>query len=199
MKQKISLFILIFIVGCATHKPAVLGFLSSYELMKESPIAEGLFFYKDPSINIQKYKKVIVEPVLIFEEKPKLNKYEIDRLSTYFQDELKIAFSRGYVVSDSFFSKDVLYIRSVIKVWPSEPILNIHWSTTLPGIGIGGASMEMELVDGQTDKTILEFMKSEKGDRFKKIDGLSKWTHTKKVLKDWASEIKSIFDGFQGK
>ena len=173
--QKIFIFsIFIFVAGCATSRPVPLGFLSSYEMMRESPMVEGLFFYKDPSIHIRKYKRVIVEPVLVSGKDMTLNKYEVDHLSNYFQDELKKAFHRDYVVSDSFFSEDVLHVRSAIEVWPSEPILNIHWSTTLPGIGIGGASMEMEFVDGKTNRSILAFMASEKGDRFKKLDGLSK-------------------------
>lgn len=192
-------FCIIFCVGCVSSQPRPLGFLSSYELMRESPKVKGLFFSKDPSVKIKKYRQIIVDPVFVFGKNIDLDKYEEQYISDYFKDELQEAFYRSYAVSDDPELKDVVHIHAAVEVWPSEPILNIHFSTSLPAIGIGGASIEVEFFDAEIDQTILSFMASEKGDRFNKIDGFSRWAHTEKVLKKWANEIKSIFDEFQGK
>ncbi len=199
VKGLFLIFFVIFCVGCISSQPRPLGFLPSYELMRESPKVKGLFFSKDPSVKIKKYRQIIVEPVFVSGKNIDLDKYETQYIADYFKDELQEAFYRSYIVSDNLESKDVLYVRSAVEVWPSEPILNIHFSTSLPAIGIGGASIEVEFFDAEADQSILSFMASEKGDRFNKIDGFSRWAHTEKVLKKWANEIKSIVDGFQGK
>ncbi len=201
-KQKffiIVIFFLSFLSGCSSRRPAPLGFLNEYRFMKESPLIKGLFFFKDPGIDLAKYNKIIIEPVIISGKDIELNKYEKQHLSDFFQDELKIAFCRTYAVSDNFSGNGVLRVYSSIEVLASKPILNLHWSTTLPGFGIGGAAMEIEFVDSQKENSVLSFMAAQKGNRFKKIDGLTKWKHTERILKKWANEIKSVFDGFYEK
>jgi hypothetical protein len=57
------------------------------------------------------------------------------------------------------------------------------------GAGIGGADLEAEIRDSQTDDRLLAVLNSQKGNRAKYLKGLSKWGHTKEVLDGWAKML----------
>jgi len=187
-----------FCIGCATPKPPSLGFLQQYPWLKQSPSSKDLFVYKDPKIKLSRYSNIIVDPILVSGKEKKLDPYDENRLSKFFTNELKINFNQGYhVVEDPF--GPTLRVRGVVQVWESAPWLNVHWSSSLSGLGIGGASMEIEFVDALNGRSVICFSGSQKGDRFKKIDGLTDWTHTEKILSRWAKEMKDIFGEFHGR
>ena len=69
----------------------------------------------------------------------------------------KIRLSENFEIVDKP-GRGVLLFRSAITdILPNKVYLNIHWSTTLIGGGIGGASLEAELVDSVTKERILSF------------------------------------------
>lgn len=180
------------------HPPSSLGFLNDPGLLKKSPSYESLYFYKDPGIKLSRYARVIVEPIVVSGHNVRLDKYDEQHIAQYFTNELKIAFNRRYRVTDEP-GRATLRLRGVVQVWASEPMLNVHWSTALTGVGVGGASMEIELGDSMTGRPILLFASRRQGDRFKKIDGLTAWAHTENILHDWALQVVDTFDGFHGK
>jgi|GEM_PF-945951 len=187
------------VVGCASVHPSTsLGFLDDPQLLRKSSSYEDFYFYKDPGVKLSRYARFIVEPIIVSGRNVILDKYDEQHIAQYFTNEIKIAFNRQYRVTTQP-DRSTLRLRGVVQVWASEPLLNVHWSTALTGVGVGGASMEVEVVDSMSGKQVLAFFSQRKGNRFKKIDGLTTWTHTENILHDWACQIQDTFDGFHGK
>jgi hypothetical protein len=61
------------------------------------------------------------------------------------------------------------------------------------GIGLGGASMEAEVVDSLTGEQIGAVIESQKGKRLS-LKGLSKWGDAKAVMNGWAKRFKERLD-----
>ena len=60
---------------------------------------------------------------------------------------------------------------------------------SLLGAGIGGASMEAEVLDSMTDKQIGAVVESGKGGRIP-FTNLGKWTAAQKVIDSWANRFQ---------
>lgn len=68
----------------------------------------------------------------------------------------------------------------------TKPAMNILPHTKLTGLGIGGAHMEAELLDGATGQRLGAVMQGEKGSVLSVGAGFSKWGHAKEVMDRWA-------------
>lgn len=182
----------VFLTGCASKMELTqTGFLSNYDQLVQSETVEGMRFYRNEAINIQKaYSKIMVAPVEIRlspdADVKKFNEEEQAKLSTYFHDSLEEKLAKQFELTNEV-GPGVLLLRTAITdVMPNKVYLNLHWSTTLLGGGIGGASIEAELIDAQSNERVLAFIDAKKGKRLKYTKGLSKWGHTKEVLDKWA-------------
>ena len=88
----------------------------------------------------------------------------------------------------------MLFRTAITDILPNKVYLNLHWSTTLIGGGIGGASLEAELVDSLTGERMLAFVDARKGKKLNYTKGLTKWGHTKEVLGMWAKHMVKNLD-----
>ena len=70
----------------------------------------------------------------------------------------------------------------------SNPLLNFIPPTNLTGLGLGGASMEAELVDSVTGRQIAAVVQSQQGQKLS-LDGLSEWGDTKAIMDQWADSF----------
>jgi len=191
-------FVPIFIVvltGCA--KKAQLtksGFLGNYTDLREDEKFKGLYLYKAPDIDIsERYSAIIIDPVEFqFDTEDgtsPMKQEDQQKLSDYFLERLEEGLLENYAIVDVP-GDHVLRLRSAVTdVAANKIYLNLHWSTTLIGGGVGGASIEVELVDSLTHKRILSFIDARKGRRLNYTKGLTKWGHTKEVLGIWANII----------
>jgi hypothetical protein len=75
----------------------------------------------------------------------------------------------------------------------SSPVLNAIPQTKLVGTGLGGASMEGELLDSVTGEQIAAVVQSQVGKRLS-LEGLSKWGDAKAVIDDWAETFVERLD-----
>ncbi|VAW18232.1 hypothetical protein MNBD_BACTEROID05-1070, partial [hydrothermal vent metagenome] len=195
--KKNSLFICLSVVvlltgGCSTKKavmPRPAGFLEDYSQMTEHQDIKGLFVRRHVTKNIGDYSKFLIAPVQVYFQPDSkgigVNPQEIVKLTSFVQDQLKEGLSEHYTVVDEP-GEDVLLIRAAItEVVPNKIYLNLHWSTTMMGAGIGGASFEAEFLDAGNGEQILAVIDRRKGNRVKYLKGLSKWGHTKEVLQTW--------------
>jgi hypothetical protein len=194
--------VLMFCAGCASKQMHLTqsGFLSSYADLQEDKELDGMMVYRNPKVNIkERYTKVLIAPVQ-FKLDPTVTKHQLDaehqiQLANYFQARLKEGLENNYVITDMP-GPDVLLLRTAITdILPSKVYLNLHWSTTLIGGGIGGASLEAELVDSITGEQIMAFVDVRKGKTFLQepqhliknyTSGLTKWGHTREVMGVWA-------------
>lgn len=188
--------------GCANKKLALTetGFLSGYSGLVADEELEGMRIYHNPDINVKRrYTKILLAPVQ-FKLNSDVKEHEMsfdDRLqiANYFHEQLIDRLVADYEIVHEPGEGVMLFRSAITDVKPNKVFLNVHWSTTLIGGGIGGASLEAELVDSVTNERIMAFVDAKKGktalqqpshliDNY--ADGLSKWGHTKQVLGYWA-------------
>ena len=124
-----------------------------------------------------------------------------DKLADHFIEKLEEGLAKNYLIVDAP-GEDVLLLRAAVTdILPNNVWLNIHWTTTMMGGGIGGASLEAEVVDSLTGKRIMSFVDAKKGKKLTQkltipnyAKGLTKWGHTKEVLKVWADIMVENLD-----
>ena len=206
---------LMLLTGCASKQMHLTrtGFLSNYSDLKEDKELDGMMVYRNPKVNIkERYSKVLIAPVQ-FKLDPKVKSHQVDfdnqvKLATFFNSKLREGLTKNYEITDTP-GPDVLLLRTAITdILPSKVYLNLHWSTTLIGGGIGGASLEAELVDSLTGEQIMAFVDVRKGKTFLQEpqhliknykSGLSKWGHTKEVMGVWADLMVMNLDQLRDK
>ncbi len=186
--------------GCSSSKINVTrtGFLNNYSNLEENEKLKGLYDYSNDYVDMDQYSKLLIAPVQLFldedAENKSINAEEATQLADYFYDQLAEELGGRYeIVEDP--AEDVMLIRTAITgVKPNKIYLNLHWSTTLLGAGIGGASLEAELVDSLNGEQIVALIDARKGKSYKYHKGLTKWGHTKSVLDLWARMLVESLD-----
>ena len=197
----VNCIVLFSLAGCAVKqmKTTETGFLSGYSGLEEDKKLEGLRVYKNPDVNVsERYSKALIAPIQ-FKLDPTVKEHEMafeDRLklSKYFHERLTENLSKNYEITDEPGPGVLLFRAAVTDVLPNKVYLNLHWSTTLIGGGIGGASLEAEVVDSLTNERIMSFVDARKGKKLNYTKGLTKWGHTKEVLGMWADIMVENLD-----
>ena len=196
------------LTGCATKevKLTETGFLSSYADLQADMESQGMYIYRNPDVKIaERYSKILIAPVQ-FQFDPtvkghKMTDEDRDKLADHFIEKLEEGLAKNYLIVDAP-GEDVLLLRAAVTdILPNNVWLNIHWTTTMMGGGIGGASLEAEVVDSLTGKRIMSFVDAKKGKKLTQkltipnyAKGLTKWGHTKEVLKVWADIMVENLD-----
>lgn len=185
--------------GCATKSSmAPAGFLGDYSRLKPSTVIEGLYVDKDMGIDMAQYDKFIVDPVIIYISSDAngsgIDPVKLKELSDFFRDEIIMALSENYSVVDNP-GPNVLRIRTAITdVVPNKVAFNLHWSTTMAGYGLGGAAVEADFLDSQTNQRVMAVKDARTGKRYHYTKGLTKWGHTKNILTKWAKMFSDHMD-----
>jgi len=166
----VSVILIFLLTGCTIKKMEITesGFLSGYSGLEVDEGSEGMRVYINPDVNVrQRYSKILISPVQ-FKLDPAVQEHEMDyedrkKVSDYYHDKLIEGLVVNYDIVDEPGS-DVLLLRTAITdILPNKVYLNLHWSTTLIGGGIGGASLEAEMVDSITNERIMSFTDARKG------------------------------------
>jgi hypothetical protein len=189
----VNVVVLMLLTGCAKKQMNLTktGFLSSYSDLKEEGELDGMLIYRNPKINTrERYSKIMVAPVQ-FKLDPMVKEHKMGaedrvKLADYFHEKLMAGLVKNFEIASEP-GHDVLLFRTAITdILPNKIYLNLHWTTTLYGAGIGGASLEAELVDSLTGEQIMAFIDARKGRKLNYTKGLTKWGHTKEVMGLWA-------------
>lgn len=191
------------LAGCASRRVRLTetGFLSSYTDLKEDE-ESGMRVYRNPGVEIgDRYSKIIIAPVQ-FEMDPaveadKINDEDKEILAGYFYEQLENGLSGNYEIADKA-GADVLILRSAItNIVPNIGVLNLNWMSLMIGTGLGGASLEAELVDSLTGERMLAFQDARKGRKFRK--GFAKWGSAEEALAFWAGIMAENLNQLKGK
>jgi hypothetical protein len=75
----------------------------------------------------------------------------------------------------------------------SKIVQNIWPGSKLAGTGLGGASLEAELVDSRDGTQIGAVVESQLGERLS-LDGLSTWGDAKAIMDGWAKRLRERLD-----
>ena len=182
--------------GCRAQKPKTVGFLSDYS--KLSAMSDVSFKYFPPGNPRARYSKFIIDPVEIrfYDESKgaKMKEKDLDVLTTYMRDALVTAFGDEYEVVYAP-GPGVGQIRMALTNLKKSKIpLNIMPIGKILGSGLGGTTLEAEMVDSQTGEQIGAIVESQLGNRLS-LAGYTTWGDAKAVMNQWAKRFRQRLDG----
>ena len=193
--------VLIF-AGCAApvSEPEKTGFLSDYSRLEL--IENDNLRYVGESVN--EYESFIIDPIaILFErdaENPVFSDKELEDLRQHCVDALTKQLTKGdgyAVVNES--GPGVARIRiGLTEVDDTIGLLNVSIYTKISGLGLGGASVEGEMVDSVTGEQIAAAIRWGSGSRVLRAG----YTHTgdaKIQLDSWAKGVRKQLDEQHGR
>ena len=200
MKSAISICVVmagisLVLCGCGPKKPQTTGFLSDYsKLESESNVS---YKYIAPNNALGNYSKFIIDPVAIhfYDESKggKVKEKDLTAMQDYMHDVLVNAIEDKYEIAYAS-GPGVARLRAAITDLKKSRILMKIWPTTkLVGTGLGGATLEAELVDSQTGEQIGSLVESQVGKRLS-LEGLSSWGDARAVMDRWAARFRQRLD-----
>ena len=192
----LAIILLAFQCGCGGKDLAKTGFLSDYS--KLSAESDHIMRYVDEEA-LDSYSNCIVDRVqLHMHSKSKVRKelkegdvtnQDVKDLTNYMHSAVvkavkgagkKIAYNPGPGVARLRVALTDIEKSSLVSAIPQASLL---------GAGIGGASMEAEMVDSQTGEQIGATIQSRDGSKLP-FSNLGEWTTVKKVIDKWAEELQ---------
>lgn len=191
--------------GCSAKKPREVGFLSDYS--KLEAVSDVSYSYMAPGNPLGRYSKFIIDPVAIEfyagskgeekEAKGKITDEDIRKFKTYMHDAIVAAIEDRYeVVSRP--GMGVVRVRTAITdLKKSGVVMNIIPVGKIVGSGLGGATLEGELLDSQSNKQLGAVVESQLGKRFS-LAGYSTWGDAKAVMDGWAKRFRKRLDEAHG-
>ena len=191
MKRKslliaLGITIVVMQYGCGPKKPQTVGFLSDYSRLQVESDTTLRYFDRD---TLRAYSQFLVDPVVIhFHDKAKAPDVNMKELKDYMYWEIWNELNGIYIIAKEP-GPGVVRIRvALTDLKKSNPLLNFIPPTNLTGLGLGGASMEAELVDSVTGRQIAAVVQSQQGQKLS-LDGLSEWGDTKAIMDQWADSF----------
>lgn len=203
--------LLLLSAGCASKQVKYSGFMQNYPQFKPGRDKSAKVYVKE-GVDFKRYKKIMMDEVVFFFNDA--NKYkgispeEMKDLADAWHKDMFDAF-KGYTFTDRP-GPDVVRIRTAITdIDVSHPARNVV-STVVPvGLavsivkkaaagsypGVGGASMEMEILDSVSGERLAAAIDSKSGG---KISGLSKYGAAKEAFQYWAKRLRERFDEMGG-
>lgn len=186
--------------GCGPGRATKTGFLSDYSrLSKES---DSTLRHVNKRA-LAKYSNFIVDPVKVHfhmgskaiehRTKGKLTQRQVTDLTNYLHAKIVKAVedSGNRVVYRP--ASGVARIRVALTDIDKSSAASLLPQAKLIGAGIGGASMEAEVVDSMTGEQIGAVVESKMGSRMP-FANLGEWDAAKQVMDDWAKRFKKRLD-----
>jgi hypothetical protein len=196
----ITLGLMVLAQGCTAKKAKTTGFLSDYShLRPESDVSARYLAVRTP---LFKYTSFIVDPVQVVlhtGSKAKLTAVEQAELTAYMHEAIVRNLRVGNYAVVQKPGPGVARVRvALTDIKKSKIAQNILPQTKLIGTGLGGASMEAEVLDSQTKVQLAAIVQSQLGNRLS-LDGLSTWGDAKAVMEDWAVQFRERLDQIHGR
>jgi hypothetical protein len=199
MKRTIVLMMVIGVMviqsGCGPKKAAHTGFLSDYSKLKARSDVSAR--YRDLG-RLGNYSKFIIDPVVVHfhtgsKARGKIKEQDLTDLKNYMhtaiveaiEDKYEIVYRPGPGVARGRIA--------VTDLKKSKIVQNIIPIGKVAGTGLGGASMEAELIDSQTGQQIAALVESQIGERLS-LDGYSTWGDAKGIMDRWARTFRASLD-----
>ncbi len=177
--------------GCGSEGAARTGFLSDYSRL-QTESSTSLRYINTRAL--AKYSNFIVDPVRAHfhsgsKSKGKLTQQQISDLTSYMNANIieAVIDSGNKVVYQP--APGVARIRVALTDIKKTSAANILPQASLLGVGLGGASMEGEVIDSVTGEQIGAVVESQKGSRIP-FSNLGEWTTAKKIMDDWGKRFR---------
>jgi hypothetical protein len=197
MKKAIVLSILLaFVAGCAPKEQGMTGFLSDYSKLKRETDST-LRYVNEKAAG--KYSSFIVDPVQVrfykgSESEGKLTEQQLSDLTNYMHLKIVEAIQNAgkQVVEQP--GTGVARIRVSLSDIKKPSAVSILPTASLLGAGIGGASMEAEVVDSMTGEQIGAVVQSGTGSRIP-FTNMGDLSSAKNVIDGWAKRFQERLIG----
>ncbi|MCJ7693195.1 MAG: DUF3313 domain-containing protein [Sedimentisphaerales bacterium] len=194
----LAIGIMVIQCGCGSKDMARTGFLSDYsQLQKES---DSCLRYVNEEA-VARYSGFIVDPVQVrfysgSKSEGKLTKQQITDLTSYMHTKIVEAVQGAGKKVAYQPSAGIARIRVALTDMEKSSAVSILPQASLLGAGIGGASMEAEVVDSMTGKQIGAVVESKQGSRMP-FANLGDWTAAKNVIDSWAKRFQNRLENAQ--
>lgn len=197
----VILFALFVFTGCAgpVSKPEQADFLSDYSRMELRE--DGRINYADESV--ANYDSFIIDPIVILFEQdptnPTFTEEELGSLKQYMIDRLteELTVDDGYSVVTDPGPGIARYRFGFTEVNETIGALNISIYTKVSGLGLGGLSLEGEMVDSVTGEQIAAMVRWGSGSRIARA-GFTKTGDAKLMINRWSNEFRETIDSLHG-
>ena len=203
-------FTLAITAGCGS-RVKYSGFLKDYPDFKPGRGVD-LSYVKE---NVDfKYNKVMIDHVVFYFSKDAkyrgIHAGELQELADAFHKAMTGALKDGYLLVNEP-GPDVLRIRCAITdVVATRPLWNTATTVTSKGVTIkrsmsedynpvGGASMEIELLDSRTGERIAAAVDTKVAEEYEVVKGLKKWGHAENTFNFWAKRLREWLDEVHGR
>lgn len=182
------------VCGCRTKMAPFAGYLSDYSNL--TPHSDTSYRYGQPE-KLSGYTRFIIDPIdLHFHEKSRASTRKIEELEdmmNYMHDALLKAISDEYLVVYQP-GPGVARIRvGLTDLKAAKRWRNYHPPMKLVGSGLGGASLEAEILDSVSHEQLAALVESKLGNRFR-LEGLTKWGDAKRIMDSWAKWVRERLD-----
>jgi len=186
--------------GCGSGRATKTGFISDYSRLSKESKSTLRHINKRA---LAKYSSFIVDPVKVHfhmgskaiehRTKGKLTQRQVTDLTNYLHARIVKAVkdSGNRVVYQP--ASGVARIRVALTDIDRSTAASLMPQAKLMGAGIGGASMEAEVVDSMTGEQIGAVVESKKGSKMP-FANLGEWDAAKQVMDDWAKRFKKRLD-----
>lgn len=187
----LAIGIMVIQCGCGSKDMARTGFLSDYsQLQKESD--SSLRYVNERALT--RYSSFIVDPVKVrfysgAKSKGKLTQQQVTDLTNYMHTKIIEAVQGAGKKVTYQPAARVARIRVALTDIEKTNAINILPQASLLGVGIGGASMEAEVIDAMTGEQIGAVVESKQGSRIP-FANLGDWTAAKNVMDSWADRFQ---------
>jgi hypothetical protein len=182
------------------QRPETTGFLTDYsKLQAQSDVSSR---YLAPGNRLGSYSKFIIDPVAIHfhtrsKAAEKLKEEDLRDLKNYMHEALVKAIEDRYEVVFRP-GPGVARLRAALTDLKKSGIVqNVLPIGKAIGSGLGGASLEAELLDSQTGEQIAALVESQLGERLS-LDGYSTWGDAKAIMDRWGKLFRERLDEAHG-
>ena len=185
--------VVVTVAGCGPKAAVKTGFLSDYSRLEAA--SSTSLRYLDTAA-LRGYSSFIVDPVegrLYGKARGRISEEDLTDITSYMHAAIVEQLSTNYTVAYRP-GPGVARLRvAITDLKKSNPVMNTIPQTKLTGVGLGGASMEAELIDSRTGRQIGAVVESQIGKRLS-LAGMSTWGDAKAVMDGWAKRMKKRLD-----
>ncbi len=200
------ILLLVSFEGCAAkNQSPYSGFLGDqafYSKLSKHPELEGVKVFRKNEHPLAEYDSFILPPVKIYLSEVGRSRdvtpEELNELAQFFRNSVYEALRDRYRITNVPGPGVAILRLAITDADPNLALMNVHPGSLLIGGGLGGASVEAELVDSTSGEQVAAAIASSKGKRYEYTSGLTRWGHTHALLSDWAKVIRKRVDEDHG-
>ena len=181
------------------------GFLGDpqiYKAMVRDAEIPGAMVYRATSRPLAGYDSFIVPPVAIFlteEGRARgVSRDDLQELAQKFRAEVIASLGSRYQVVDVPAARVAVLRLALTDAYPNFVLMNLPIVALITGGSYGGASLEAELVDSVSGRSVAAVMAADRGESHSFTSSMTKWGETDAVLRDWAKIIAGRIDQAHG-